>query len=180
MANNEFDEDDYTERKSKSQVKREMLALQELGEKLCNLPVDRIIKLEIPSELKDAVLDLKKMTSKEAKRRHMQYIGALMRGADPEPIKDAIEDAEAGSYRSAKLFKKAENWRDRLCEGDEGLEEEIICGHPGMDITRFRQHVRNARKEKETLSGNKAARALFRLIRDMLEQGNPKAGDEVG
>lgn len=170
MAHNEFEDDDYPERKSKSQIKREMLALQELGEKLCNLPVDRIMKLDIASELKDAVLDLKKMTSKEAKRRHMQYIGVLMRGADPEPIKDAVEDAEAGSYRSAKLFKKAESWRDRLCEGDDSLEEEIICAHPGMDITRFRQHVRNARKERETQSGNKAARALFRLLKEILDE----------
>lgn len=177
MIDLEFDDDEYSDRKSKSQLKREMLALQELGEKLANLPLERVLKMEILPELKDALVELKKMSSKEAKRRHMQYIGALMRDADPEPIKEAVADAEAGSYKSAKLFKKAESWRDRLCEGDDSLESEIIGSYPGMDITQFRQYVRNARKEREKQSGNKASRTLFRFVRDLIDAGSVGSND---
>lgn len=171
MTDYEFEENDYGDRKSKSQMKREMLALQELGEKLVGLPLDRVMKLDILVELKEAVVELKKMTSKEAKRRQMQYIGALMRNTDPEPIKDAIADVEAGSYKSAKLFKKIENWRDRLCEGDEALETEIIGNFPGMDAQQFRQHLRNAKKEREKQTGNKASRVLFKFIRATIDEG---------
>lgn len=157
-------------RKSKSQMKREMIALQELGEKLAEFPVERIQRMDILPELKEALLEMKKMTSKEAKRRQMQYVGALMRAADPEPIREAVADMEAGSYKSARLFKKAENWRDRLCEGDESLETEIIQTFPDMDVQQFRQAVRNARKEREKQSGNRAYRILFRFIRDMMEE----------
>lgn len=169
MTDYEFEENEYGDRKSKSQVKREMLALQELGEKLVELPLDRVMKLNILPELKEAVVELKKLTSKEAKRRQVQYIGALMRNTDPEPIKEAIADVEAGSYQSAKVFKKAENWRDRLCAGDDALESEIIASFPGMDVQQFRQHVRNAKKEMEKQSGKKASRVLFKFLKGTID-----------
>lgn len=170
MTDYEFEENEYGDRKSKSQVKREMLALQELGEKLVELPLDRVMKLNILPELKEAVVELKKMTAKEAKRRQIQYIGALMRNADPEPIKEAIADVEAGSYQSAKIFKKAESWRDRLCAGDDALEAEIIASFPEMDVPQFRQLVRNAKKEMEKQTGKKAYRVLFKFIKDILDK----------
>lgn len=169
MTDYDFENDDFSDRKSKSQMKREMIALQELGEKLASLPIDKVQKMDILPELKEALFELKKMTSHEARRRHMQYIGVLMREADPEPIKKAVSDAEAGSFKAARLFKKAENWRERLCDGDEALETEIIETYPGIDIQQFRQYVRNARKEKVKQSGNKSSRALFRFIRDVID-----------
>lgn len=165
-------------RKSKSQMKREMLALQELGEKLAGFPVERIMRMDIFPELKEALLELKKMTSKEAKRRQMQYVGALMRAADPGPIREAVSDMEAGSFRSARLFKKAENWRERLCDGDDDLESEIIAAFPEMDVPQFRQHVRNARKEREKQSGNRAYRILFKFIRGLVENGQKQTDSD--
>ena len=50
---------------SKSQKKRDMLALQDLGESLVALSVDSIKKLDLPENLLIAVLDAKRIpTSK--------------------------------------------------------------------------------------------------------------------
>src|SRR5580765_8327945 len=72
---------------SKSQKKRDMLALQDLGAELVRLSVDSIKKLELPEELLTAVLDAKRIpTSKHGGyKRQMQYIGKVMRNVDAAP-----------------------------------------------------------------------------------------------
>ena len=82
------------EQKSKSQIKREMKALQKLGEKLLGLSPNQIKKIKIPQELKEAVLFAKTLKKHEARRRQLQYIGALMRNTDPEPILQVFENLD--------------------------------------------------------------------------------------
>jgi ribosome-associated protein len=83
--------DNSVEQKSKSQIKREMLALQSLGEHMVDLSPNQISKIEMPQELREAVLFARTLKKSEARRRQMQYIGTLMRDADPEPIQKAVE-----------------------------------------------------------------------------------------
>jgi ribosome-associated protein len=72
---------DLMEQESKSQVKRELLALQSLGEQAVVLTQD----------LREALLFAKTLKKSETLRRQMQYIGTLMRDADPEPIRKALD-----------------------------------------------------------------------------------------
>ena len=67
------------EPKSKTRIKKEMLALQALGEKLVELSADQIKKIDMPLELRDALLFAKTINKGEARRRQLQYIGVLMR-----------------------------------------------------------------------------------------------------
>ena len=84
--------DDAPERKSKSQVKREMLALQSLGEKLVGLSPNQIDKIKMLQYLREAVLFAQTPKRGEALRRQLQHIGALMRDANPAPIQKALEE----------------------------------------------------------------------------------------
>lgn len=78
-------------RVSRSQKKRDSLALQKLGEDLAELPVRELAKLDLAPELLDAYRDLGTIKSYEAKRRQMQYIGRLMREEeDTERLKEAV------------------------------------------------------------------------------------------
>src|SRR5208283_3373411 len=96
------------EPRSKSQVKREMLALQNLGEKLVGLTADQIMKIDMPMELRDALLFAKTINKGEARRRQLQYIGVLMRKADPEPIQKALDTIGRGHLLDATQFKELE------------------------------------------------------------------------
>ena len=73
---------DTTERVSRSQKKRESTALQELGASLAKLPLRELERLGISPDLLAAYRELSRITSREAKRRQMQYIGRLMREED--------------------------------------------------------------------------------------------------
>lgn len=166
----DFDEEaDEYYRKSKSQVKREMVALQKLGERLIELSVDQIKKIEMLEELREALLEGKTITKREARRRHMQYIGALMREADPEPIKKALDSISLGQALVTGEFKKIEKWRDGLLEGNQGVINEICEEYPDADRQRIRQLARNAVKEKEKNKPPKSSRALFRYLKDLTE-----------
>ncbi|MGO9018400.1 MAG: ribosome biogenesis factor YjgA [Syntrophobacteraceae bacterium] len=158
------------EPRSKSQVKREMLALQTLGEKLVGLTSDQIMKIDMPSELRDALLFAKTINKGEARRRQLQYIGVLMREADPEPIQKALDTIGRGHLLDAKHFEELERWRDELVKGRDGILEEIVSRFPDVDRQALSQLVLSARKEREGNKPPKASRALFRFLRALSKQ----------
>jgi len=80
---------DYGIEKSRSCKKRESTALQKRGEALAALGPGAWKTLPLPEGLFEALNDMPRMKSHEAKRRQMQYIGRLMREAEPEEM-DAL------------------------------------------------------------------------------------------
>ena len=65
--------------KSKSQRKRDMTALQDLGVELEALPKDRLARVPMPEALSDAILQARKITSHEGKRRQVLRCLRLLR-----------------------------------------------------------------------------------------------------
>ena len=155
------------EEKSKTQKKKEAHSLQELGEKLVKLSDDQLRDFNLPAEIYDAVRFARTVKSHGARKRHMQYIGTLMRGIDPEPVKEAIHNLETGNYKKAMEFKETEKWRDELIAGNKTLMEEILQKFPDADRQLLGQLVRQARKETENNKPPKAVRALFRYLKKL-------------
>ncbi len=77
--NNEFEDEELI---SKSQLKRESQALQDMGSQLVEMPEGQLNKFELPENLKDAIYEARRLKNREGKRRQLQYIGKLMRTAD--------------------------------------------------------------------------------------------------
>ncbi len=158
------------ERKSKSQRKREMLALQSLGERLVELREEQIRKIEIPDDLREAVLFARNLKKGEALRRQLQYIGTLMRDVEPEPLRKALDEISRGLMMDRQLFQKIEKWRDDLVDGNDEILQEILVEFPHADSNRLRQCILSARKEKAANQPPKSSRALFRYLRDLSMQ----------
>ena len=155
------------EDKSKSEKKREVTALQELGERLLEFSQEQLNTLGISQELQEALVLVKALKSHGARRRQMQYIGVLMRRIDTEPIKQAIDDMDRGQKHKARAFQQLELMRDSLVEGDDTVIEEISSRFPDADIRKLRQFVRNSRKEKKENQSPRHSRALFRYLREL-------------
>src|SRR5262245_23726383 len=98
-----------------------MHELQALGAALVELPESRIQGMDLPAELRQAVLEAKRIKSHEAKRRQVQYIGRLMRDIDPAPIRSALAEIEGGSAQANARHRRLEAWRERLIGDDEAL-----------------------------------------------------------
>lgn len=155
------------EDKSKSERKREVTALQDLGERLLELSQEQLNNIRISQELQDALILAKTLKSRGARRRQMQYIGVLMRRIDPEPIRLMIHEIDKGQKHKAREFQQLETMRNSLIDGDDTVFEEIIRRFPDADILRLRQLVRGARKEKKENKPPKQSRSLFRCLREL-------------
>jgi ribosome-associated protein len=149
---------------SKTRRKREMLELQSLGAALVELPESQLHLLQLEARLLHAVLDAKRITSHEAKRRQLQYIGRLMREVDAEPIRARLAAAEGTSAQAAAAHRRLEAWRERLLSEDSALTS-FADEHPGADIQELRALIRNARKEQKEGKPPRAFRELFRVLK---------------
>ena len=163
------EDDDDIEYVSKSQMKRDMHALQTLGEKLVELSSEQIQQLELPSDLESAILQARSITQHGARRRQLQYIGRLMRNTDATEIQNRYDNLTQHSAAAVNLLHRAEKWRERLiAEGDAALEE-FINQHPQVDRQQLRLLVRTARQEHTQNKPPRAFRKIFQLIRNELE-----------
>lgn len=174
----EYDDFEQEEVVSKSQLKRDAAALQDLGEELVNLRDAQLKKIVLPDNLRDAVNTARRINSRGALRRQLQYIGRLMRDVDAEPIRRALDLLKGTSREAAAHFHRLERWREALLrEGDEALGE-LLEEYPQADSQHLRQLVRNARREQEQGSPKGAGRALFRYLRELAEGNSDEAGPE--
>jgi ribosome-associated protein len=156
---------------SKTRRKKEMHALQDLGEVLVGLNASQLAGLELPERLGDAIEQARKISGFEARRRQMQYIGRLMRDIDAAPIAARVQQLQTEHQRVNARQHEIERWRDRLL-GDEAALTELAQTYAGIDTQQLRTLLRNARKEQAQGRPPHATRALFRALRDVL---NPRA-----
>jgi len=162
---------------SKSQVKRDMHALQELGKQLIELSNEKLNKLNLSETLRVAIKDAQRITAREGKRRQLQYVGKLMRHEDADAIRHQLDIWENGSKEQAKAMHRIEALRDLLLRDDKALTQ-FFDEFTLADPQSFRTTVRSARKEAQQnaiLPENKAPsrkhyRQLFQTIKTIVEQ----------
>lgn len=159
---------DTPERKSKSQRKREMEALQQLGKRLTELNSAQLEQIPLPDPLLDAIRHYQRFHKREAGRRQLQLIGRLMRDADATAITQALHRFDASHAEHVQHFHTIEVWRDRLLTDDTALTE-FVHEYPDTDIQRLRQLIRNADRASAQQADGGAAKKLFRYIRELLE-----------
>lgn len=152
---------------SKTQVKQQMLDLQSLGETLTTLSTDQLDQLELPEILRDALEELARVGKHEATRRHMQYIGKLMRELDAAPIREQLERWEAGTRAHKMIFKTAERWRERML-ADAGALGEYLVAQPDADRELLAKLIEKARAEATAGQPPASSRKLFREIHQRL------------
>ncbi|MFV0276015.1 MAG: ribosome biogenesis factor YjgA [Parahaliea sp.] len=165
------DDFDYAgEAPSKSAVKRQMLALQALGERLTQLSDRELGKIPLSdARLTQAIVETRGINSNSARRRHLQFIGKLMRDVDPEPVQAALDNLHREQRASADRFHQLEQLRDELlAKGQEAIEP-VLARWPQADRQQLRQLLLQHQREQERGKAPAAARKLFRYLRELQE-----------
>ncbi|MBT9613418.1 MAG: DUF615 domain-containing protein [Burkholderiales bacterium] len=168
-------DEDRDDEVSKSQRKRDSTALQKLGATLVSLKLSQIEQLNLPEALLDAVIEAKRLTKNEAVRRQMQYIGRVMRSVDAAPIQAQIDAWNGLNDQETAKQHQLERWRDRLIEDDAALAE-FIAQYPACDVQPLRTLIRNTRKERVLNKPLAHYRALFRMLREIMQSAPPTGG----
>jgi len=167
---NDFDElpeEEEIELVSKSEIKREMLALQALGERLVKLNPRMWAQFNFSQAMRDALDESLRIKSQNAMRRHIRRLGKLLRDEDAEQVKKLFERMDNEHLQDTQYFHRLERWRDRLlAEGDSALQELLdIC--PNIDRQHLRQLIRVGKKEQEQGKSPAASRKIFKYLRQL-------------
>ncbi len=160
--------DEEIQRKSKTQIKKEVEELQKLGVALSNLTKPQLERLDVPEKLRKALIEARSIKSNIAGRRHRQYIGALMRDVDPEPLRIALLNADTDSVVESDIEKQTRIWIDKFLTSDSADIEAFISAYPGVERQRLRQLVRNSIKERENKKPSKSLKTLEQMIVEYL------------
>ena len=158
-----MNEHEYAVRPNKSQQKREIKVLNQLGQELIKLPPASLKKVPLSADMQDAIAEAKRL-SKGALQRQLRRIASLMLQEDVEAIKMELERQKMPSKEQVAEQHLLESWRDQLIAGDESLLTEIIDLYPDVDRQYIRQLTRNAQLELKRNKPPKSSRALFRYL----------------
>ncbi|MFC3146022.1 ribosome biogenesis factor YjgA [Piscinibacterium candidicorallinum] len=171
----EDDDEDLDTGPSKTQIKKHMLALTEMGEQVVNLPDSQLARVPMSERLEKAIRECRRITAHGGRKRQIQYIGKLMRELDDAEV-DAIRAklaAFSGESNAENVrFHALERWRDRLLADDAALQA-YLDKYPEVEVQRLRQLIREARKDASAGKPPKHARELFKLLRETEEAANP-------
>jgi ribosome-associated protein len=165
----ELDEEDYGP--SRTQQRREALAVLALASQLVAMQPTRLAKLELPDDVREEITRTRNITAHIAHKRQLAFLAKVMRRYDDEVF--ASVRAELGENREKQRQENAamhrlEAMRDRLINEDEAALSELIAEHPQVDRQHLRSLVRKARIEKETPNKPpRAYREIFQLLKEL-------------
>ncbi|GAB2849319.1 ribosome biogenesis factor YjgA [Pseudoduganella ginsengisoli] len=160
------------ERPSKTEMKRQSDALQELGTELVNAPRDRVKRVPMPEDVKEVILETQGIKDHEGRRRALQFVGKKMRTLDEEEIaviRRTIEGWKGASKADTAALHALERRRDKLL-ADDGALTVLLSEHPELDVQHLRALIRNARKEQAENKPPKAYREIFQILKDLAAQ----------
>jgi ribosome-associated protein len=160
-----MEEDDFI---SKTQRKRQMSELQDVGAALVKLSAEQLARLDIPEALREAVLEAKRITKHEAGRRQRQWIGKLMRHIDAGPIVEQLSALSAPTRKQTALFHVAEKWRDDVMKSDDAVAR-FAVEFPAANVTRLKALAGAAREERSAKRAPKVQRELFHAINTTIQ-----------
>ena len=166
----DYIDDSLDEEKSKSQVKREMLALQELGLRLSDLKPELLDKMPLSDELRRALAETCKHTAHIARKRHSQFLGKLLRNHDIDAIMQPVNLVASQTREYNDRFHALERWRNRLISDGDSALQSFVEDYPSTDIQHLRSLIRHAQQELKQNKAPTASRKIFRYLRDLDEQ----------
>ena len=167
------------ERPSKSQLKRESTALQKLGEDLVAEARDRIKRIPMPEDVRDAILECQQIKDHEGRRRQMQYVGKKMRTLDENElavIQRTVDSWRGLSKADTAAMHSLEKRREKLLK-DDGALTELLARYPELDAQQLRALIRNARKEVAESKPPKAYREIFQILKQLQSRSKTDAAE---
>lgn len=155
---------------SKSALKRQMTALQKVGEQLVALSPRELKTIPIEDDaLQRAIAEAQRIRSNSAKKRHLQYIGKLMRKLDATAIETALAELYQRQRGETDAFHEIECLRDQLIEEGPDAVQAIVERFPDADRQHLRQLLRQHQREAAGGKPPVAKRKIFKYLRGFAE-----------
>lgn len=162
------DEIDPNDRPSKSAVKRELLALQDLGKVLCEMPFDKVKRGPVSEKLLEAIKDYHKARGFGGKKRQMLYVGKVMRDEEAEEIEKWIKGDTIEQKMQVLHMHAAEQWRDQLVADPKSLQA-LIAAYPAAAQMNLNPLIRSVVQERASTKPPKLYRQLYQTLYALIQ-----------
>jgi ribosome-associated protein len=176
-----FEDEDGDDAPSRSQRRRDALAVFELAERLVALTDAQLAPLPLDEDIRTEVEKARRITQQIAHKRQVQYLAKMLRKREDElpTLRAALEHDRQVSRRETAELHRLEDWRERLiAQGDEALGE-LLNLYPAADRQHLRQLARQAKVERNDNRPPHAFRDLFRELRDLFGQAADTDADDA-
>lgn len=154
---------------SKSQLKREHAALQQLAERLAGMPRAELERLGLSEATWAALDETPRIKDLRARKRHWKRIANLLEREDQAAVRLLVEEKDEQARLAAARHHEIERWRERLIEEGDAALAELLDLHPGIERQPLRQLVRAAQRDLGRGRPD-TARKLFRFLREALAE----------
>lgn len=165
----ELDEADYGP--SRTQQRREALAVLALAHQLLELQPSRLAKLDLPEDVRSEIDITRRITAHIARKRQIAHLAKVMRRfgeADFVSVRAELGENREKQRQENAAMHRLEAMRDRLISDDESALPELISEHPQVDRQHLRSLIRQARSEKDVPNKPpRAYREIFQLLKDL-------------
>jgi len=152
---------------SKSEIKRELLTLQLLGERLVKLHPQQWEQFGLSQIMLEALEESRRIKNHNAMRRHVRRLGKLLRNEDAALVQTLFGRMDNEHLEDTDRFHRLEQWRERLLtEGDIALQALLEIA-PEADRQHLRQLIRAGRREREQAQSPAAQRKLFKYLKEL-------------
>jgi ribosome-associated protein len=155
---------------SKSELKREMDQLQEYGLQLMALKPAELARLPLDGALLRAIEESRRISAHEARRRHAQYVGKLMRDEESQRVIPALLE-----LKNPQRLRWLVDWQERLAEqpdlrSAESLVDEMLARYAHADRQQLRHLCRNILASRVDRDAPESAQDKYRRERKKLSE----------
>ncbi|MCK4536207.1 MAG: DUF615 domain-containing protein [Desulfuromonadales bacterium] len=162
------------EGRGRSAKKREAKAIEQLAQRMADLPEAKIAKLDLSQELDHELRLARNTRGHSSRKRQIKHLAGFLRRNDElrGKLEADLEGFSLTQRRETLAFHSLEQLRDQLCNPDDfpAALDEVHKLYPLLDTKKLAGLARSV----HTSNDKKAYREIFRRLRNAAEM---EAGD---
>lgn len=170
------DDNEHDYGPTRTQQRRDALAVLALAGQLVELPPSRLDKLDLPDDVRAEIAQTRRITAHVARKRQLAYLAKIMRRHEDsafDAVRAALGENREKQRQETAAMHRLEAMRERLLGDDEQALAELIAEHPAIDRQHLRSLIRQARVERDASKPPRAYREIFQLLKDLSQEPDP-------
>jgi ribosome-associated protein len=172
---------------TRTQQRRDALAVLALAQQLMDMPPSKLARLELPEDVEREIANTRRITAHIARKRQLQFLAKVMRRHESEVfdgVRAALGENKERQRQETAAMHRMEALRERLLENTDEAMGTLIAEYPNVDRQHLRSLVRQAKAEKDANKPPRAYREIYQLLKDLAAGGESdemvgEGGDEL-
>ena len=164
------DQPDHDYGPTRTQQRKDALAVLALANQLMELPPSKLAKLDLPEDVQREIANTRRITAHIARKRQLAFLAKVMRRHDVgifEGVRAALGENRDLQRQETAAMHRLEAMRDRLLADTDNAMGEVIELYPSVDRQHLRSLVRQAKIEKDGNKPPRAYREIYQLLKDL-------------